>query len=484
MFGRRAVVLLTLLCVRHGVARADGAFPDSLEVLLPSDRPAEIVLTTNFGLIISEDAGVTWTWTCESPSSSGAYLYSMSAAPMDRVLGIAPVGLAHSDDGGCSWALAAGLDTSSTIVDVFPDPNDGRRVWSIVSASGSKTIPDQVFRSDDGGDTLGTSVFQAPIGALLTGVESSRSDPSIVYAAMYVPIAAADYPVRTPVLLRSSDGGQTWSPTEVTAGIGPTEFRIMAVDPTDPQTLYLRVMSPRADEVAVTKDGGATFNVPITLPDTGEVTAFARLASGTLLVAGLVLDSPVGYRSTDGGATFADWPNVPFLRGLSERSGQLYAASDNMYVADWAIGTSADEGLTFQPVVAYSQVSGVKTCASASCRDVCTSEVAASVWPATVCAQEMDAGEPVDAEAPPPDAAGPEDARAAEAGTEGGADRGGPTTADGSHGCSCDTSVARAPAAALPILLFAIGFLRACSRRSATSYRCSSGRRRPPSASG
>jgi hypothetical protein len=425
---RRFAVLVAALCGTSGVARADGAFPDSLEVLLPSDRPNEIVLTTNFGLILSEDAGVTWMWTCESPSSSGAYLYSLGASPTDRVFGLAPAGLAHSDDGGCSWALAAGLVPGSIVVDAFPDPTDARRVWSIVSASGSKTVPDQVFLSQDGGDTLGTSVYQAPVGALLTGVESSKSDPATVYAAMYLPIPAADYPVQTPVLLRSHDGGQTWSSTEITAGVGPNEFAIMAVDPADSQVLYLRVFDAASDEVAITKDGGMTFTTPITLPTSGEITAFARLSSGTLLVAGLVDDSPVGYRSADGGTSFADWPNVPFVRGLSERGGLLYVATDNMYETDWAVGASTDEGATFQPLAAYSQVSGVKACARPSCQDVCASEVAASVWSSTVCSVEEDGGFPGDAASSPD-------------GHTGDGDAGGGHAAGA--GCSCNTSERR-----------------------------------------
>src|SRR5438034_182083 len=38
-------------------ARADGAFPDSQIILTPADRPREIILVTNFGLIQSEDGG-------------------------------------------------------------------------------------------------------------------------------------------------------------------------------------------------------------------------------------------------------------------------------------------------------------------------------------------------------------------------------------------------------------------------------------------
>src|SRR5262249_11008394 len=46
-------------------ALANGAFPESYQIVLPADRPQQVILATNFGLIISDDDGATWTWTCE-----------------------------------------------------------------------------------------------------------------------------------------------------------------------------------------------------------------------------------------------------------------------------------------------------------------------------------------------------------------------------------------------------------------------------------
>ena len=40
-----------------GRAAANGAFPDSDAVMVPVDRPQQIMLATNFGLIISDDGG-------------------------------------------------------------------------------------------------------------------------------------------------------------------------------------------------------------------------------------------------------------------------------------------------------------------------------------------------------------------------------------------------------------------------------------------
>ncbi len=44
-----AAAVLALSSLSGGRARADGAFPDSMALFLPADRPHELVLATNFG---------------------------------------------------------------------------------------------------------------------------------------------------------------------------------------------------------------------------------------------------------------------------------------------------------------------------------------------------------------------------------------------------------------------------------------------------
>jgi photosystem II stability/assembly factor-like uncharacterized protein len=425
------VATLGITCgALSGRARADGAFPDSFQILLPADRPQQIGLSTDFGLILSEDAGGTWTWTCEQPASSGAYLYSVSAPPLDRIFAVAPTGLVHSDDGGCSWTVAAGLPVGRSVVDAFPDPTDAQRIWTIVSLPGSATMPDQVFLSSDAGDSLGAPVFTAPAGAILTGVENARADPQTVYVAMLTPNVAADSAPQIPALARSTDGGATWSTIDAGTAAGTSELRIMAIDAADAQTIYLRAIGPFGEAVMLTRDGGATFSTPLSL-DGGSITAFVRMPSGTLLVGGLMGTTAVGFRSVDRGATFVDWPEVPFLRDLAERGGQLFAASDNLYENDWAVGESSDEGATFQPLLAFGQVRGVRACAQATCAQTCESEVSAFVWPSSVCSRDIDAGTP-------PEEAGPGDTTSDGATAEAAAEE-----ARSGGGCSCMTATSR-----------------------------------------
>jgi hypothetical protein len=193
-----------------------------------------------------------------------------------------------------------------------------------------------------------------------------------------------------PILARSSDSGATWSSTDLAGMLGPGAIRIIAVDPTDPRHLFLRVGVPSGGEkLGVSTDGGLTFTEPVSVSN--QLTAFARLASGTILVAGLdASGSPVGFRSSDGGATFAPWANLPHVRALAERDGNLYAAAHN-FLDMFAVGVSTDEGVTWKPVLTYDQVKRVKACVQNVCQDVCDNLAGLTLWPQSVCG-DVDAG--------------------------------------------------------------------------------------------
>jgi MYXO-CTERM domain-containing protein len=372
-----------------GQAHANGALPASYGILLPADKPQEVVLATNFGMIISEDGGKTWLWTCERPETSFGYLYGVGPAPRDRFYGLSPdTGLAISDDGSCSWQRAGGALSTLVASDFFVDRTNADRVVAIAAQvdSGTGEIgPPAVFQSTDGGTTFGaTPLYTAPAGANIVSLEIARSNPMVMYLAMYTT------PDRHPRLLRSSDGGQTWMDRDVEASLGANEFRILTVDPADPDVLYLRVIALGMETVAVTRDAGMTFTTPVTVSK-GTLSAFVRMESGTVLVGGLVnIDgggmNGIAYRSTDGGHTFGPWTlsPQPHILGLAERGGVLYIAGKN-YSDGWALATSHDEGVTIQPLSTYADVHGIKPCAMAMCGDQCKLVSSQAVWTNDVC---------------------------------------------------------------------------------------------------
>jgi hypothetical protein len=448
MRARWVVTGLALALGASGAARADGAFPDSDSIVVPASLPGEIVLGTNFGVLLSVDDGDTWTWTCEQAGNTFGSHYQMGAPPLNRLFTQARVGgvgaLAYSDDASCSWQAAGGALAGATVVDAFPDPTDAGRVLALVSRAGDAGMSYEAWASDDGGATFATRLYAS--ATQLTGVETARSDPATVYLTL---VGGADGGT-LPELLRSTDGGASWTVHDLSAGLGThvVNLRLIAVDPGDAATVFLRVSAGGGEQVAITRDGGATV-APVLALAAGVVTAFARLpASGDLVVGGTSGLNQVAFRSTDGGASFQPLPTPPRLRALAARGARLYAAADN-YVDGYAVGASDDEGMTWQPLVSYAPggtsiaphaIEAIAACVATACRADCLTRASMSQWAPDLCSATppepgLDGGETArDAAA---DGAGtPRDAAADRAGTprDAAVDRARPAS---SGGCGC-----------------------------------------------
>jgi MYXO-CTERM domain-containing protein len=381
-----------------GVARANNGIPGSLGVLLPLDKPQEIGLATTFGLILSDDGGTSWVWTCEQPATSMANAYTVGAPPADRFYALSPVtGLSFSADESCGWQGAGGALAGQKVSDFFTDPSDPMHVLAAAASppsDGGGAALAAVYASTDGGATFGaTPLYTAPAGASIVGIEIARSDPQVVYLT-YVTATSSGY---DPGLVRSANGGQTWTTTDLLAPLGSAIVRILAVDSAHSALVYLRAIGATSETLAVTRDGGMTFATPLTVAN-GALSAFARLASGTVLVGALVNlagggggTMGAGYRSTDGAMTFSPWmlDPEPHLVGLGERvvAGQskLYLSGKN-YSDGWALAVSTDEGMTVTPVMSYDQVAGIKPCVRQLCLDSCNYEETQAIWDTSVCA--------------------------------------------------------------------------------------------------
>ena len=389
-----AVLICGLLAVASGTARANGAFPDAQTVLTPADRPDQIILVTNFGLVISENGGQSWQWSCERAANAFGFLYQLGPPPRRRLFAVANDKLAFTDDGSCGWQTAGGAVADQWVIDSFPDPTDGEHVLAIAYGAGVYAV----FPSRDGGATFAAPLYQAAAGDGIGSVETARADPRIIYAAM------TTIEGTRPKLARSGDGGATWTVTDLEPMVGAAIARIIAVDPQDPDVVLLRLLSTGGEAIALTRDGGAT--VTTTLSTTGSFTSYVALPSGVRLV-GAMVDSnttPALFRSRDGGATFDMVPDPPRIRALSQRGGVVYAATDN-FGDGYALGASSDEGTTWHGVMAYAQIQAIIPClrADAQCQASCQALAGqgtaspGTIWEATVCSADP----PVTPPAPP-----------------------------------------------------------------------------------
>jgi hypothetical protein len=393
-----SLLLTASTLLRVTPARAHGSFPDAQQILLPADRPEQIILGTNFGLIFSEDGGQTWLFSCEHGLSTFAGPYRLTPLPPHRILAItASAGLIYSDDDSCTWQAARGA-----VADVLPygfsvDPSDGQRVYVFGAPRRDLRAGDSIYVSDDGGLSFGAPVFTASPGSALLTVLVAPNQPSTVLVAMY----SAD---KHPVLLSSHDSGQHWEMSaDLVDSLGENPFELLWIDPADPERIYVRILGPSAETLGISKDGGKTFVQSISIP--GKLSAFLKLASGTILVGGTAGVTGVGFRSTDDAETFESWPEAPRVHALAERNGKLYVGASN-YDDGYVIAESEDEGATLRPLTGFGQVGAVKNCVAAVCADSCAYHAGLDLWPQTVCRREStpsDAG--ADGAAPGEDAA-------------------------------------------------------------------------------
>ena len=377
-----------LLAGTARLAWGNGAFPDSEGILLPRDRPGEITLGTNFGLISSEDDGKTWTWSCEQDVANIGNLYQLGPAPLDRLYALSESGLIRTDDLSCTWSVAGGMAGMARLTDFFPDPTNPKRLLVLgIPNTVTTTLPPAAYQSLDTGQTVSPALYQGALVDVLTGIENARTDPRVVYLASY------DATGPHPKMVKSTDDGATWTPMDIEPSIGPNVFRIIAIDPLDERKVYLRIMAAQSQSLGISTDGAVTFTVPVNFGV--AMTAFARLASGTILVAGQEVDANgslkgAGYRSVDGGKTFTPWA-VPQLRALAERDGKLYGAADN-FKDGFALAVSTDEGITFRPLMKYSDVSSIRQCVRQACTDTCHMLALQSIWPDSVCTAATPSG--------------------------------------------------------------------------------------------
>ncbi len=332
-------------------ALANGAFPDEFSIHFPPNAPHRILMGANFGLLVSEDDGSTWRYSCEpwvvagsnaALASENVSFYQVTA---DGAVLADSVNITRSSDVACTWPTSGGSVTGQAVDDVFPDPNDATFVVAIVATARGTYL----VASHDGGTTFDAPhLYDTP--ELLTGVEIARSKPGVVYATSVATSGA------TATFLASTNSGASWTATNIVIPAG-TQPRILAVDPTDEKKVYLRLLSGASDAMSVTADGGQTFQTVLTIK--GQFSSFLRAGDGALYAG--TMDGKL-YVQAAGAAGFTS-RNAPHLRCLGQRPGttRIYACADTV-VDGFSLASSDDNGVTFQPLMSFTQLLGPLIC--------------------------------------------------------------------------------------------------------------------------
>src|SRR3569623_1405961 len=320
-----AAMAAAIAVVAPGVARADGALPDSQIIITPAAPSQQIILVTNFGLIQSADGGVTWLWACEQTSNTYGVFYQLSPPPRQRLYVLANQQVLFSDDGSCGWTPATGLSTGpgDGPADFWGDRVTPDRVLAVNLTTTNGAVTHALLLSSDGGASFGETLYQAQPGAMITGVERAASDPNTIYLTLLGPPQDGGRP--PPLLSRTTDGGTTWQSVDLHDQLGDGVLGLVAVDPTDPKKVFLLWRGVDSQALVLTAAAGATARAVLT--PSGVMKAFLRLDDGAILVSTDDNNRAGLFRSSDGGSTFVPVPNPPHVRALSQRGHSVYAAT-------------------------------------------------------------------------------------------------------------------------------------------------------------
>jgi photosystem II stability/assembly factor-like uncharacterized protein len=193
------------------------------------------------------------------------------------------------------------------------------RVWCLAVTSGDPNVvyaatSAALFQSEDGGLTW------APLSGAGLGVEQvavAPADPQTIYVTSYAGDGG--------LVLRSSDGGATW--TSVTPAGWNDIADTLAVDPLEPQTVYLGGIGFYASH-----DGGTTWTASMVVPDNPAL-GVAQIVADTKRPATVYALTGVEgqilrliYRSDDGGATWMQHSLEETVAAIGMgASGTLYA---------------------------------------------------------------------------------------------------------------------------------------------------------------
>jgi hypothetical protein len=138
---------------------------------------------------------------------------------------------------------------------------------------------------------------------------------------------------------------------------------IAAVDPLDPEIVYLRTSGVSSSRLLVTSDAGASFVVPFT---GGPMLGFALSSDGSQIYLGGVDDGL--WWGTRDALRFEQRSTLPVVC-LTSDADLLYACSNE--AGGFALGVSRDGGSSFEPKLLLANVRGPLQCSAGAPVGVC-----------------------------------------------------------------------------------------------------------------
>lgn len=314
-------------------ARANGRYPNADQLIPEPGDETHLVLRATFGILDSRDGGSHWTWICEQAvgyMGDPGLLVLRGGDLLASYFGA----LGLSSGGGCDWKTILLDEDTRRPIDVTVNPGDPSHGWVVTSTVDQRQHITLL-------DVDGTEVIPSTVadGFIPSTLEAAPSRPE----RLYVMGARAESPFKAIVYV-SDDAGQNWQSSLVPL-YDTLPMYISAVDPRDPDTLYLRADGAAADHLLVSHDAGKTWLDAFTLD--AEMLGFALSPDGTRVAVGGPGAGIHIANTTD--LQFAAAAPLQSLRCLTWTPRGLFACAQES-LDGWTLALSTDDAQSFTPL--------------------------------------------------------------------------------------------------------------------------------------
>jgi photosystem II stability/assembly factor-like uncharacterized protein len=377
-------------------ARANGRFPKAQSIVLPARGDGStIYLRATFGVLVSRDAGKSWHWLCENALGFSSTWDPPIAATRDGRLWVGLTDGMHATRDGCAIEDVSSLK-GELVADLAVD-GSGEKVLAVTSPPGKPAFV-WTGQASAGALPAFTRVGAGVSGFRFDTIEVAASRPSRVYLT-----AVVDGRGKAAHLFRSDDGGKTLEELSPALPNDPRLY-VSAVDPRDPDRIYVRALAATGSDVLLSTDGGKTLTSVLHMK--GAMFGFARTPDGSVLYAGSGDPAEGIWRSLDRGVTWEPRAKTSVFC-LNAEGPRLLVCSNPYTPGGYAVAESSDQGATVRTLATFDDVAGPVEC------DAGPSPCASS-WPQTRAAIAASAHvpQPTLTAAPPTaprDASGPPD---------------------------------------------------------------------------
>lgn len=376
LIGRRAAGLAAALAslAAPAVASANGRYPAAGQIALDPADADTILVRATYGLLLTKDHGKQWSWICEDAVGFGPSEDPMLSFAADgSILAGTFEGLGVSHDTGCDWAFTGGGLAGHYVIDLAMEKGDPSKGVLLTSGDAGLT---QLWETGDDGATWTQAGVSLPPSFVGLTVDTAPSDRNRVYVSGR--LGPPDYPANPGLIERSDDRGATWQPLFIPGSDDKTLPYVSAVDPLNPDVLYVRLDGSPTDQLIVSKDGGTTWTKAFEttspeLGNTSDLLGFALSPDGSMVAVG----GPKDGLWTAPASTLA-FSKVSTMSALclTWSTAGLYGCADEL-VDQFTAGISTDQGKTWTPLLHLAGLCGPLACGAESS----VTKRCADLWP-------------------------------------------------------------------------------------------------------